>query len=272
MGYYRRARHLHQAARLVMRNHGGQLPSDAREFERLPGVGRYMCGAVLSQAYDARLPILEANSERVLCRLVGERKQPRSPAARRRLWQVATALLPARRPGDFNQALMELGAILCRPLKPECDICPLAFGCKAKTQGLQSLIPRRAISPKRVLEREVAVVVRRQGRVLLCQRGDTGRWAGMWEFPRMALAGKETPQAGARRLGKQLQLQVRDKARQMIRHTVTHHDIHLWVFEGTASNRTVPVPACYRRCRWIYPAQLAQYPVPRPQRRIVMEQ
>jgi A/G-specific adenine glycosylase len=161
MGYYRRARHLYQAARLVMRHHRGQLPRDAQEFGQLPGVGRYMCGAVLSQAYDARLPILEANSERVLCRLLGERRQPRSPAARRRLWRLATELLPGQRPGDFNQALMELGAVLCRPLKPQCDICPLASNCKAKAHRLQSRIPRKATSPKRVPEREVAIVVRR---------------------------------------------------------------------------------------------------------------
>jgi A/G-specific adenine glycosylase len=271
MGYYRRARHLHQAARLMMRFHGGQVPRDAAEFGRLPGVGRYICGAVLSQAYDERLPVLEANSERVLCRWLGERKHPQSPVARRRLWRVATEVLPGRRSGDFNQALMELGAVVCRPGKPECEICPLARECKAKAHRLQSRIPGRVIAPKKVHEREVAVVVRRQRRILLCQRGDTGRWAGMWEFPRTGLAARETPGAGAKRLGRQLKLRVQGKARQIIKHTVTHHDISLWIFDATASSATVPVLESYRRCRWIYPAQLAQYPVPRPQRRIAIE-
>jgi A/G-specific adenine glycosylase len=271
MGYYRRARHLHHAARLVVRNHGGQVPRDFRTFARLPGVGRYMCGAVLSQAYSERLPILEANSERVLCRLVGERKQPRSSVVRRRLWQVATELVPGRRPGDFNQALMELGALLCRPLKPQCDVCPLASDCKAKARGLQSRIPGRATAPKRVRQREVAIVVRRSGRILLCQRGDTGRWAGMWEFPRTALAVGETLRAGAKRLARQLQSQVQAKTTQLIKHTVTHHDISLWVFDASASRGSAPALDCYTRCRWVYPAQLTKYPIARPQRRIAID-
>lgn len=271
MGYYRRARHLHRAARLMMQHHGGQIPRDAWEFGQLPGVGRYMCGAVLSQAYDARLPILEANSERVLCRLVGERRQPRLPVTRRRLWQTAAELLPYRRAGDFNQALMELGAILCRPLNPQCTICPLASQCQAKAHQLQSRIPRRPISPKRVRECEVAIVVRRSRRILLCQRGDRGRWSGMWEFPRLALAKGETAVEGARRLGRRLQVSVQGNARQIIKHTVTHHDIDLSIFHARASSATVRVLECYRQRRWIYPAQLAQYPLPRPQRRIVIE-
>jgi A/G-specific adenine glycosylase len=271
MGYYRRARHLHQAARLVMRHHGGQVPRDARVFGQLPGVGRYMCGAVLSQAYEMRLPILEANSERVLCRLVGERNHPRSPAARRRLWRLAAELVPARRAGDFNQALMELGAVLCRPLKPQCDVCPLASDCQAKAQRLQARIPTRASPPRRLKEREVALVVRRRGRILLCQRGGTGRWAGMWEFPRMALAAKEPPAAGAGRLGRRLGLHVQSGPRQIIKHTVTHHDICLRVFDAIASRATVPALEGYTRCRWIYPAQLIQYPIARPQRRILIE-
>src|SRR5262249_5008979 len=149
-----------------------------------------------------------ANSERVLCRLIGECKHPRSPAVRRRLWQVAADLVPGRRAGDFNQALMEIGAVLCRPLKPQCDICPLARDCKAKARRLQSRIPRRALPPTKVHEREVALVVRRYRRILLCQRGETGRWTGMWEFPRAALLTGETPESGAWRLGRRLKLLV----------------------------------------------------------------
>jgi len=271
MGYYRRARHLHQAVRLVMQCHGGQVPRDAREFGELPGVGRYICGAVLSQAYDERLPILEANSERVLCRLIGEREPPRSPVARRRLWRVATQLLPGRRCGDFNQALMELGAVLCRPSQPQCEVCPLASECRAKARRLQSRIPMRTTAPKRVHVREVAVVVWRRGRIFLCQRGDSGRWAGMWEFPRSFVAAGETPGSCAKRLAGQLQVQVECTARQTIKYTVTHHDISLWIFAATASSATVPVLECHRRSRWIYPTQLTQYPVPRPQRRIAIE-
>src|SRR5262245_29972756 len=124
LGYYRRARQLHQAARRVVADHQGNIPADPDAFGSLPGVGRYTMGAVLSQAFELRLPILEANSLRVLCRLLGCREDPRAPAVQRRLWEVAAALLPARHVGDFNQALMELGALVCTPAAPNCKACP----------------------------------------------------------------------------------------------------------------------------------------------------
>jgi A/G-specific adenine glycosylase len=114
-------------------------------------------------------------------------------------------------------------------------------------------------------------VVRRCGRILLCQRGDAGRWAGMWEFPRTALAAKESPAAGARRLGRALYLRVQSKPRQIIKHTVTHHDISLCVFDAKAARATMPALENYTRFRWIYPAQLMRYPIARPQRQILID-
>src|SRR5207244_1317196 len=121
LGYYRRARHLHQAAQQIVKEHGGIFPEKAEELAGLPGLGRYTVGAVLSQAFDQRLPILEANSERVLCRVYGVKDDPRSGPARKFLWQKAEELLPRRRAGAFNQALMELGALICTPRNPQCD-------------------------------------------------------------------------------------------------------------------------------------------------------
>ncbi len=109
LGYYRRARDLHRAAKMIVADHGGVFPHEPVAASRLPGIGRYTLGAVLSQAFDAPLPILEANSERVLCRLFARRTDPRSPSERRWLWAAAQTLVPPRHPGDFNQALMELG-------------------------------------------------------------------------------------------------------------------------------------------------------------------
>jgi A/G-specific adenine glycosylase len=118
MGYYRRARDLHRAAQRVVAEYAGRLPEEPALLRTLPGIGRYTAGAILSQAFDRRLPILEANSQRVLCRLFGRRDDPRRGPGRRWLWEVAEALLPVRRVGDFNQALMELGALLCTPAAP----------------------------------------------------------------------------------------------------------------------------------------------------------
>src|SRR5262249_14677591 len=154
--------------------------------------GRYTVGAVLSQALDQRLPILEANSQRVLCRLLGERGEPSSGAVRRRLWAAAEALLPDRRVGGFNQALMELGALTCTPTRPRCAECPLATHCQARHLGLQDSIPARSPLPEPVRVAEAAVIVRRGSNVLVVQRPETGRWAGLWEFPHAPVAAKES--------------------------------------------------------------------------------
>src|SRR5262249_26591429 len=120
LGYYRRARALHRAAQVLAAHHDGTFPNDPDIVRRLPGIGRYTLGAVLSQAFDRRLPILEANSLRVLCRLFGVRADPRSGPTRRLLWRLAEELLPPRRVGDFNQALMELAALVSSPSSPRC--------------------------------------------------------------------------------------------------------------------------------------------------------
>ena len=132
LGYYRRARDLHRAARQMVAEHGGQIPQEPAILRTLPGIGRYTVGAILSQAFDRRLPILEANSQRVLCRLFGRREDPRRGPARRWLWEMAETLLPTRRVGAFNQALMELGALVCTPAAPQCAVCPVAVLCTAR--------------------------------------------------------------------------------------------------------------------------------------------
>ncbi len=183
LGYYRRARNLHAAARRLKMEHDGKLPDDPKVWAELPGVGRYIMGAVLSQAFDRRLPIVEANSQRVLCRLFGHRGEPTNATTRKWLWQAATEFIPTRRAGDFNQALMELGAMVCTPSAPQCNACPLSKHCVAFREGMQETIPVRASRPEPVTVREVAVVVRQRGRVLLVRRPEQWRWSNMWEFP-----------------------------------------------------------------------------------------
>ena len=167
-------------------------------------MGRYTRNAVLSQAFDRRLPILEANSRRVLARLFGRTGDPSRGPEQRWLWDAAEALLPSRRAGDFNQALMELGALVCTPAAPRCGDCPLAADCVARRLGLQDSIPARTPPPEPVLVREAAVVVRRGGRVLLVQRPPEGRWASLWEFPHGPLAPGESADEAAARLAPEL--------------------------------------------------------------------
>ena len=301
MGYYRRAHHLHQAAQRLVAEHGGRIPNDSEVFGDLPGVGRYIRGAVLSQAFDRRLPILEANSRRVLCRLLGrkpsqEDKAPRegeAPAelqtAKGRLgrslalpnnldfprggeewlWRTAEALLPTRRIGDFNQALMELGALVCTPARPGCNDCPLKTCCVACRRGLQREIPGPRLSPSEVVVQEVAVVIRRGNRVLLVQRPLSGRWAGMWEFPHDQVNAEETHERAARRVAKKLVgLDIRLGPEILtLKHSVTRFRIVLTCFEaffraGKFRSRY------YRRSCWLTPTQVQSLPLSAPQRRL----
>src|SRR5262249_12030343 len=163
-------RDLHRSARILHSEHDGAFPRNASELTRLPGFGRYTTNAVLSQAFDLSLPILEANSRRVLCRLLGERGDPRTGDVERSLWDAAAALLPRQRSGDFNQALMELGALVCTPEQPACARCPLRRSCIANRDGLQAQIPPSAPRRAPTQVSEVAIVLRQRDEVLVVQR------------------------------------------------------------------------------------------------------
>jgi A/G-specific adenine glycosylase len=273
LGYYRRARQLHQAARRVVSDHQGRIPADPAAFGGLPGVGRYTLGAVLSQAFELRLPILEANSLRVLCRLVGCREDPRGPAAQQRLWAVAEQLLPVRHVGDFNQALMELGALVCTPAAPDCAACPLALHCSARRQNLQAKIPRKAPAVAVEEVSEVAVVVWRGGEVLLVQRpAGASRWAKMWEFPHAVTAPGEAPAAAARRVLAELTgLDAEPGAEVVtIRHGVTRFRITLLALEAAYRGGEFRSDF-YTAGQWVTPARLAEFAVSSPQRRLAQK-
>lgn len=187
LGYYRRARQLHLAAQQIVELHGGCFPREIHDVRALPGIGRYTAGAITSIAFGARQPILEANTIRLFSRLVAYREDVSKAAGQKKLWEVAETILPKKHVGDFNQALMELGAKVCTPRNPGCDVCPVAELCAAKQAGLQAEIPllRKPVKFEEV--HEAAVVVRRRGKVLLCQYQPGGRWAGLWDFPRFSL-------------------------------------------------------------------------------------
>jgi A/G-specific adenine glycosylase len=268
LGYYRRARDLHRAARQLVTQQAGRLPDDPEVWRQLPGIGRYMLGAILSQAFDRPLPIVEANSERVLCRLFGQAADPRKGPTRRWLWQVAESILPRQRVGEFNQALMELGALICTPAAPQCGSCPLAAACVTRQLGLQDQIPARGSRPEVVAVRESAVVVCRGPRVLLVQRPPHGRWAGMWEFPHGELAPGDSHERTALRLAEEAGLTVDLRAElETIRHGVTHHRITMVCFEAQHCAGAFR-SSFYQKCRWLLPAELQDYPVSAPQRRL----
>ena len=187
LGYYRRARQLHAAARIIAAKFGGEFPTSFEDVRSLPGIGRYTAGAILSIGLDQRQPILEANTIRVLSRLTAFRGDTASTAGQRFLWSVAERILPRKDAGTFNQALMELGSEICTPRVPACERCPVAKLCPTFAMGLQAIIP----SPKKRKQyeevTEAAIVISRGSKVLLRQCAPGERWAGLWDFPRFAV-------------------------------------------------------------------------------------
>jgi A/G-specific adenine glycosylase len=268
MGYYSRARNLHRAARKLVAEHGGELPDDPAVWAELPGVGRYILGAVLSQAFDRRLPIVEANTKRVLCRLFAQGGDVTTGPVQAWLWETAEAILPRKRVGDFNQALMELGALVCTPQRPDCPKCPLQDECLARREGIQEELPRKPDRPATVAVREVCVVVRHGGKVLLARRPGGGRWANMWEFPRAVVEGDETTESAARRLIASLGVDAEPGAELMtLRYGVTRFRMTMVCLEA-AARRAAFRSAYYVEGRWLAPAELAGFPVSSAQRKL----
>jgi A/G-specific adenine glycosylase len=268
LGYYRRARQLHQAAGIIVREHHGRFPREIAAIRALPGIGRYTAGAIASIAWDAREPILEANTIRVFSRLLAYRQDPMRSAGQRLLWEFAEQLLPRKACGALNQALMELGSELCTPRNPRCTQCPVRRLCPTRAAGLQDEIP--TVAKKTVYEDvlEAALVVRRNGSVLLRCCGPDERWAGLWDFPRFPVrrrSGKALAAEAARRAseltGQHIEL---GKHLTTIKHGVTRYRITLlchearWLAGGDGRDDL----------RWVDPQELDQYPLSVTGRRI----
>jgi len=196
LGYYRRAHNLHNAARTIMQRYGGRFPRRASDLQSLPGVGPYTAAAVASIAFDEPVATLDGNAKRVLARLFAVAARMDTSSTLRRLGHLAAVLLDPRRPGIFNQAVMELGATVCLPRRPRCDACPLRTWCAALDAGAQHRLPQRAVKRPTPVLHVATAVVQRDGRVLLVRRPDDGRMGGLWHLP--AAEADEAP--AARRL------------------------------------------------------------------------
>ncbi|MGB2988130.1 MAG: A/G-specific adenine glycosylase, partial [Phycisphaerae bacterium] len=194
LGYYRRARNLQQAARIITSKHRGCFPRTAEAWQTLPGVGRYTAGAIASIAFGERVPVLDGNAKRVLARLCAIEDGIDETATTNRLWSIVETLVPVRNPGAFNQALMELGSRLCAPKRPSCDRCPLRHRCRARALGMEERLPvRRRKDPVPHYD-IVAGAICRSGRYLLGKRPPEGLLGGLWEFPGGKIENGETHQ------------------------------------------------------------------------------
>lgn len=274
LGYYRRAQHLHAAARTLVQHYGGRLPDDPDMWRSLPGVGRYICAAVLSQAFDRPLPIVEANSLRVLTRLYGYRGDPRQGAGQRWVWRAAQALLPTQGVGDFNQALMELGSLVCTSHPPRCGVCPWQRWCRAQQHGEQDRIPPPAVRQAPVEVQELAVLIRHGSRLLLCQRpAGANRWPRLWEVPHAEIPSAGDARAQLPELVHQLTaLEVRPlQYLTVLCHSVTRFRIHLHAWSAQYLRGTF-ASGFYEAVVWVTPQELDRFPLSSPQRRLLETQ
>jgi A/G-specific adenine glycosylase len=277
LGYYRRARQLHAAARKIVSEHAGVIPNNSTAVRALPGVGRYITGAILSFAFDQPEPILEANSQRVLARLLALRDDIKLASIRERLWLAAARLVPAENAGAFNQALMDLGALVCTPREPACLVCPVSKLCQARHLGLQDHLPSTTPKPLPLAVTEAAVVILHQGRVLILERASGGLWERFWEFPTVHLegvnpAGRSSCEAGDLResIRRVTGITARIGPRvTTFAYSVTKHRVKLFVHLAEASSGDpIPGPGL-TDARWVRPEDLADYTFSSAGRRLI---
>nr|AYM54074.1 A/G-specific adenine glycosylase [Byssovorax cruenta] len=230
LGYYRRARQLHATAREVTERYGGAFPGEAAELKALPGVGDYTAGAIASLAFGRKEALVDGNVARVFARLFGIAAPIRSPAAVKELWETARRLLPEDRPGQFNEALMELGAMVCTPRDARCEACPLERVCVARATGRVGELPVVAEKPKVPVVAMVAAVVRRGGEVLFARRQEGGLFGGLWEPPMVEAASVAAARAQLAELGVDVPLAEVGR----VKHVLTHKELAVRVAAGEA--------------------------------------
>lgn len=263
LGYYSRARNLHKAAKIVAEKFNGELPRDLDDLKSLPGIGRYTVGAIASMAFGMDEPTLDGNLRRVFSRLFDVTDPADSPAGEKLLWDLAAKNLPKGEAGDYNQALMDLGATICLPKNPRCLICPLMTLCQARENGTQELRP--VLKPKKQVPSYVhaAAVIVQRGRVLLSQRPADGLLGGMWEFPNARV--KEDP---ARELAQALKgatsLRVkRGEALGVVEHAYSHFRVTVHAYRC----ESVSIPK-NKNLKWVNLTELEEYPMGKVDRQI----
>ena len=270
LGYYSRARNLHKAAKIVVEKYGGELPRDPDELSKLPGIGRYTLGAISSIAFGMNVPALDGNIKRVYARIFDFTEPVDSPGGEKTLWDIAERHLPKQDAGDYNQALMDLGATICVPKNPRCLICPVMKLCAARANGTQNERPVKL--PKKDVPHHIhaAAVIIQRGRVLLAKRPSEGLLGGMWEFPNGRVDGN--PLEGLREtLQRGYNIRLRGNLRSfqnlellgVVHHGYSHFSVEVHVYSCELDS--MPPTG---NLKWVWIKDLDEYPMGRIDRQI----
>jgi A/G-specific adenine glycosylase len=239
LGYYRRARMLHEAAQQIVREKAGAFPADAAGLLEVRGIGRYTAGAIASIAYGERAALVDGNVARVLARLFAVEEDVRGGPGLKRIWELADALVPEERAGDWNQALMELGATTCIPRAPRCLVCPVREACEARRHGIEGELPKLKAKAKPKEAAQVALVATRKGAVVLARRKRGGLFGGLWEPPTVpgVMTDEEACEAFAVLLGVGLRA---PRVAGVVTHVLSHRRLETRVLSATLARAPRP--------------------------------
>jgi A/G-specific adenine glycosylase len=270
LGYYSRAHNLHHAAKLVVEKYAGNLPPNLEALCKLPGIGRYTAGAIASIAFGIDAPVLDGNVRRVLARLFDLDKPVSLPSSEKLLWELASKHLPAGQAGDYNQALMDLGATICTPRTPNCPNCPLINLCLAYERGVQEARPvviKKTPIPHYTV---TAAVIEQHKQVLIAQRPYGGLLGGLWEFPGGKLQDDEELEACLQReIDEELGISIEiGNSLGVYRHAYTHFRVTLHAFCCRLANGDQPKALQAQELRWVDPEMLSRYPMGKIDRQI----
>ena len=270
LGYYARARNLHRTAGVVVNDYGGRIPSAWQDLRGLPGIGDYICAAVLSIAFNQPYAVVDGNVKRVLARLLKIKAPVNQANSGKVFHNAADKLLDPSQPGTFNQAMMELGALICKPRNPSCTACPLTLFCLAYKTHQVAEFPKK-IKSRPIPQFHIAVgVVFKKDRVLITQRKAEGLLGGLWEFPGGKIkAGESAEAACIREIKEEVNLKVRiDSHLTRVKHAYTHFKIIMEVFCCRYASGRVSLhgPAAHR---WIRIDDYKNYPFPKANHKFI---
>lgn len=276
LGYYGRARNLHRAARIFKERWGGKIPSDPEVLRGLPGIGPYTAAAIASIAFGKDAAVVDGNVTRVLCRTHGIENDPRHSPTRARLQALAESLLPKGKAARFNQALMELGALVCKPVRPECPVCPLQDLCVAHERNIVEQLPVRSPKARVPVRVRVVAAIEHRGRLLFKRRDPEGLLGGLWELPGVYVEGEDGNREGIRRLRKQVGpfvtlKPIPSKSRFSVKHVYSHFEESNQVFpckvkDLVRQKRRQGTELSYR---WLHPTKTDPYPLTGATRKIL---
>jgi A/G-specific adenine glycosylase len=273
LGYYSRARNMHAAAKVIVEKFCGWIPDNLEEIKTLPGVGLYTAGAILSIAYGQALPAVDGNVRRILCRLFAIRKPVDDIREQKQLQKLAASLIPAKHPGDFNQAMMDLGATICKAKNPDCSRCPVACYCQARLYDLQNVLPITRKTPAIPHRQAAAAVIRNSKSMLLVvQRPAAGLLASLWKLPGGFIKADEDLEKSLRRSVKEeLGISIRlGKHLASVNHSYTHFRITLQAYECRLLKGT-PMPIGCQNWRWASLTDLKKLPLSKIDRMIMSQ-